>query len=300
MPADARGSKEDMVTVLCQGPRKVITAPRFHVPEGACDCHAHIIGPVSRFPFVEPRSFTPPEAPVSDYAPMLKTLGIARNVIVQPSVYGTDNSCTLAALIELGLDRARGIAAIEQSVSISELRELNAAGFNGARFITMAKGGAPIEQLEGVAKKIAPLGWHIEMFVPTNAWPDLYPKVRDLPVPVVLDHMANIPPDRKTNDPALTAVMKLLETGRFWIKLCGYRVSLSGYPYADVAPVARRFVQHALERCVWGTDWPHTNVEGHMPDDGELLTLLNEWVPDEAALHRILVQNPAELYGFGG
>jgi predicted TIM-barrel fold metal-dependent hydrolase len=160
---------------------------------------------------------------------------------------------------------ARGIAAIEQSVSTSELRELNAAGFNGARFITMAKGGTPIEHLAGVAKKIGPLGWHIEMFVPTNAWPDLYGKLRDLPVPVVLDHMANITPDRRADDPALTAVMKLLETGRFWVKLCGYRVSLSGYPYADVAPVARRFVQHALERCVWGTDWPHTNNEGHMP-----------------------------------
>lgn len=289
-----------MVSALCQAPRKVITAPRFAVPKNACDCHAHIIGPVSRFPFVEPRSFTPPEAPVSDYAPMLKTLGIARNVIVQPSVYGTDNSCTLAALIELGLDRARGIAAVEQSVSMSELRELNAAGFNGARFITMAKGGTPIEQLEGVAKKIAPLGWHIELFVPANAWPDLYSKLRELPVPVVLDHMANITPDRKADDPTLTAVMKLLETGRFWVKLCGYRVSLSGYPYADVTPVARRFVQHALERCVWGTDWPHTNIEGHMPDDGELVTLLSEWVSDEAALHRILVQNPAELYGFGG
>lgn len=288
------------MTALCQSPRKDITAPRFGVPKGACDCHAHIIGPMPRFAFVEPRSFTPPDALVPDYLAVLSTLGIERMVIVQPSVYGTDNSRTLAALIELGLHRARGIAMVEESVGMSELRELDAAGFKGARFITMAKGGAPIEHLEGVAKKIAPLGWHIEMFVPTNAWPELYQKVHDLPTPVVLDHMGHITPDRKGDDPAFTAVMKLLETGRCWVKLCGYRVSLSGHPYADVASVARRFVEHALERCVWGSDWPHTNVEGHMPDDGELLNLLSDWVPNRTAFRRILVENPAELYGFAG
>ena len=291
-------AKESDVTKLCQGPRKIITAPRFEVPKNACDCHAHIIGPTTRFPFVESRSFTPPDALVQDYQSMLGTLGIERGVIVQPSVYGTDNSCTLAALIALGLDRARGIAAIDESISMAELRELDAAGFKGARFITMAKGGARIEHLQGVGKKIAPLGWHIEMFVPTDAWPELYPKVRDLPVPVVFDHLANLTPDRGPDDPAVTAVMKLLATGRCWVKLCGYRVSLSGYPYADVAPIAQRFVQRALERCVWGSDWPHTSIEGHMPDDGELLTLLHEWVPDAAKLRRILVDNPAELYAF--
>lgn len=287
------------MTVLCQGPRKIITAPGWELPKSACDCHAHIIGPGGRFPLVESRSFTPPNALVPEYLSMLGTLGMERMVIVQPSVYGTDNSRTLAALMELGLHRARGIAMVEESVGMSELRELDAAGFKGARFITMAKGGAPIEHLEGVAKKIAPLGWHIEMFVPTNAWPELYQKVHDLPTPVVLDHMGHITPDRKADDPALTAVMKLLETGRCWVKLCGYRVSRTGYPYPDVAPVAQRFVTHALERCVWGSDWPHTNVEGHMPDDGELLALLGEWVPDATALRRILVQNPVDLYGFG-
>jgi predicted TIM-barrel fold metal-dependent hydrolase/ketosteroid isomerase-like protein len=282
----------------CQGPRKIVTGPGFAAPRGACDCHAHIIGPEARFPFVEPRSFTPPDALVPEYRSMLGTLGIERNVVVQPSVYGTDNSRTLRAVIELGPDRARGIASVEESVSLAELRELDAAGFKGARFITMARGGAPIEHLQGVARKIAPLGWHIEMFVPTDAWPELYSRVRDLPTPVVFDHMAHITPDRKAEDPALIAVMKLLETGRCWVKLCGYRVSLAGYPYADVAPVAQRFVRHALERCVWGTDWPHTKVEGHMPDDGELLTLLADWVPEASARDRILVQNPEALYGF--
>lgn len=288
------------MTALCQGPRKVITAPGFDVPEGACDCHAQIIGPAPRFAFVEPRSFTPPDALVPDYLSVLGVLGIERMVIVQPSVYGTDNSRTLAALVELGADRARGIAMVDESVSASELRELDAAGFRGARFITTAKGGPPLEHLGGVAKKIAPLGWHIEMYVRTDEWPGLYEKLVDLPTPIVLDHMGHITPDRTADDPALTAVMKLLETGRCWVKLCGYHVSRSGYPYNDVAPVARRFVEHALERCIWGSDWPHTNIAGHMPDDGELLTQLSEWVPEEASLHRILVQNPAELYGFGG
>lgn len=288
------------MTKLCQGPRKVVTAPGFDVPKAATDCHAHIIGPASRFPFVESRSFTPPEAPAPEYRAMLRTLGLERMVIVQPSVYGTDNSCTLAALIELGLDRARGIAMVEEAVGLSELRELSAAGFTGARFITMAKGGPPIEHLQGVAKKIAPLGWHLEMFVPTDAWPALYPIVRDLPVAVVLDHMGHLTPDRAADDPAVTAVMRLLDTGRCWVKLCGYRVSRAGYPYADVTPLAQRFVASAVERCVWGSDWPHTSVDGHMPDDGELLTLLREWVPDAKALRRILVDNPADLYGFGG
>jgi predicted TIM-barrel fold metal-dependent hydrolase/ketosteroid isomerase-like protein len=286
------------VSELCQGPRNTVSAPGFAVPKQACDCHAHIIGPEARFPFVEPRSFTPPDALVPQYRAMLATLGLDRNVVIQPSVYGTDNSRTLRAVLELGADRARGIAIIEESISLAELRELDAAGFKGARFITVSKGGVPVDHLEGVARKIAPLGWHIEMFVPTEAWPELYPKLRNLPTPVVFDHMAHLTPDRKADDPAVVAVMKLVETGRFWVKLCGYRVSLAGYPYADVAPVAQRFVKHAPERCVWGTDWPHTKVEGHMPDDGELLTLLADWVPEVEARERILVRNPEELYGF--
>lgn len=286
------------MTALCQGPRKNVSAPLFDVPKGACDCHAQIIGPAARFPFVDSRSFTPPDALVSDYQAVLAVLGIERTVIAQPSVYGTDNSRTRAAVIELGLDRARAIAMLDESVSASELRELDTAGFRGVRFVTTAKGGPSIEHLQGVAEKIAPLGWHVEMYVHTDEWPHLYPKVLGLPTPVVLSHMGHITPDRTAEDHALIAVMRLLDTGRCWMKLCGYHVSLAGYPYDDVNPMARLFVQHACERCLWASDWPHTNLEGHMPDDGELLTQLTEWVPDEASLRRVLVQNPAELYGF--
>jgi len=281
----------------CQGPRESGRPPRFSVPARACDCHSHILGPTDRYPYVPTRSFTPPDALPDAYLKMLGTLGIERMVVVQPSVYGSDNRRTADAVAELGIARARGVAMVDEAIALAELQRLDDAGIRAARFITTAGGGPSLDNLRGVARKVAEVGWHIEMYVPVQVWPDLLPIIETLPVSVVFDHMGGLKADVDQNDPTLRAILRLLATGRHWVKLCGYRNSV-GHPYADVAPLARRFIAEAPDRCVWGTDWPHTAIKGYMPDDGELLDLLADWAPDAETRRKILVDNPAALYRF--
>jgi predicted TIM-barrel fold metal-dependent hydrolase len=278
--------------------RKAIRTPAFRAPKDSCDCHAHIFGTEPEFPFEAERSYTPPEASQADYLKMLATIGFQRMVIVQPSVYGFDNSCTIGAIVRFGIHRARAIVQVPVDASANHLRELHAAGARGVRFITVAKGGAVLDDLQAIATKIAPLGWHLQMYLPPETWQDLVPVLARLPVPVVIDHMGQVMADRPPDDAGARTILRLLESERFWVKLSGYRVSAAGYPYADVAPWARRLVDAAPDRCVWGTDWPHPNLQNHMPDDGELVDLLAEWVPGDAQRRAILVDNPARLYGF--
>ena len=283
---------------LCQPPRAVIHAPKLRVPPKSCDCHAHVLGPPDRFPYVPDRSYTPPDALPGSYLAMLATLGIERMVVVQASCYGEDNRRTAAAVRELGLHRARGVAMVGANVTERELQALHDDGIRATRFITTAKGGPSTEQLPDVAARVAPFGWHIEMYVPTSAWPTLLPVIERLAVPVVFDHMGGMMASTPPQDPIFRRILALLESGRCWTKLTGYRPSVAGPPYADVLPLARRFIERALDRCVWGTDWPHTNIEGYMPDDGDLLDQLGDWAPDARELKKILVDNPATLYRF--
>jgi predicted TIM-barrel fold metal-dependent hydrolase len=282
----------------CQPPRSVIRPPQLRVPALSCDCHAHILGPPSRFPYVVDRSYTPPDALPEDYLRMLGTLGFERMVVVQASCYGEDNRRAVAAVAELGVHRARGVAMVGASVTDGELQALDDAGIRATRFITTARGGPSLDQLPDVASKVARFGWHIEMYVPPAIWPDILPVVERLPVPVVFDHMGGMMADTPFDDPMFRRILRLLESGRCWTKLTGYRPSVTGHPYADVMPLARLFIERAPDRCVWGTDWPHTNLEGTMPDDGDLLDQLGEWVPDPALRTKILVDNPGALYRF--
>jgi len=244
------------------------------------------------------RSYTPPDALPEDYLRMLGTLGIERMVVVQASCYGEDNRRTAAAVRELGLQRARGVAMVGASITEAELQALDDTGIRATRFITTAKGGPSLEQLPAVASKVAPFRWHIEMYLPPAIWPDVLPIVERLPVPVVFDHMGGMMADTSIADPIFRRILWLLESGRCWTKLTGYRPSVAGPPYTDVMPLARHFIEHAQDRCVWGTDWPHTNIEGYMPDDGDLLDQLGEWTADPGVRKKILVDNPATLYGF--
>jgi predicted TIM-barrel fold metal-dependent hydrolase len=273
-------------------------SPKIVAPRLACDCHMHIFGPQSEYPYTSQRSFTPHDAPAAEYRRVMETLGLERAVVVQASVYGSDNRRTADAVAELGLERARGIAMVDAAVSPSTLRNLHDCGIRGTRFITTVKGGPSLDNLPDVTKKIAEFGWHVEMYVPRNLWRDLLPRVAALPVPVVFDHMGGHLADVDENDPDLQGMLRLLESGRCWVKLCGYRASCAGHPYADVEPLAKRFIRHAPERCVWGTDWPHTTLSDHMPDDGDLMDLLVDWAPDPDIRHKILVDSPALLYGF--
>ncbi|MGH7044351.1 MAG: amidohydrolase family protein [Acetobacteraceae bacterium] len=286
---------EEPRTNLCTSSRFVTTPPKVREPSLACDCHAHVLGPADRYPYVADRSFTPPDALEDAYLRMLSTLGIECMVIVR----GTDNSRVTAAVTALGPHRACGVAMVGPDVAAEALRELDAHGIRATRFITTAKGGPGLDSLPEVARKVAPYGWHIEMYVPPAVWPDLLPIIDRLPVPVMFDHMAALCAGVEPNDPVLLDILRKLESGRHWVKLCGDRASVAGYVCADVAPPASLFLRHAPERCVWGTDWPHTNIAEHMPDDGELLDLLTGWTSGPAVRQQILVDNPAMLYRLG-
>ncbi len=282
----------------CQGPRTVTSKPHFEVPPLACDCHMHIIGPVSRFPYTPKRSYTPVDCLPSDYLRMAASLGVERMVIVQPSVYGGDNSRTMTAVAEFGLHRARAVAMVDETVTDRTLRELADGGCKGIRFMAVSPGGPTLDHLNGVAKKIAPFGLHIEICFPYQQWPEMLPVIGKLPVPVALDHLGLLPIDIPADHPTMRGILNLMEAGRCWVKLGPHRVSRTGPPFADVAPLATRFIKHALERCIWGSDWPHTSTVGYMPDDGEMLDVLPTWAPDATSRHKILVENPAVLYGF--
>lgn len=279
-------------------PLQKISKPAFAVPKLSCDCHAHILGPTDRFPLAATRSYDPALTPPPVYLRMLGQLGIERMVVVQASCYGADNRRVVAALDEIGRHRARGVAIVTDTTPEAELKALTDSGVRAARFITTAQGGPTLDKLPAVARRVAPFGWHAEVYV--KNWGALLPLVQDLPIPVVFDHLAGVSADAPADNEVLTAALRLIDRGKAWVKLSGSRNTLTGPPYTDVAKLAQRFVKHAPERCVWGSDWPHVHLEGRpMPDDGVLLNLLQDWAPDEAMRKRILVDNPAKLYEFG-
>jgi predicted TIM-barrel fold metal-dependent hydrolase len=271
--------------------------PKVRAPAKSCDCHFYIFGPPARYKLAATRGYTPAPALVPQYRAMIDTLGIERMVIVHPSVYGTDNSCSLDAMAALG-ERCRMVAVVDAFVTDAQLKQMHAAGVRGVRFNLISLGGPSRNALEAIARRIAPLGWHVQVYVQGKQLAELTPILEKLPVPVVVDHMGQIMTAWGLNHPSLRALRKLIDSGRGWVKLCGYRCSSAGHPYADVTPLARALIGSAAERCVWGSDWPHPNISGAMPDDGALLDLLGAWAPSEAIRHKILVENPAALYGF--
>ncbi len=281
----------------CQAPRASIAPPKLKAPAGSTDCHFHIFGPHARYPLSPGRSYTPPEALIAQYLALAGTLGIERMVVVQPSVYGTDNRCTLDAIAEFGKERARAVVVIDEQVTPHRLRQMHEAGARGARFNAVSGNGTPLEQLQTLARRIAPLGWHVQLYVHGEQLAELAPALPGLGVPVVIDHMGGVSAEKGVNHPEFRTLLRLLEGGRAWVKLCGYRSSAAGYPFSDVEPMAKALIAVAPERCLWGTDWPHPSYMRTMPDDGELLDLLGVWAPETALQRRILAENPVTLYG---
>lgn len=282
-------------------PPKSASPPRQKAPTGSIDCHFHIFGSVEKYPLKPERGYTPsPEAHLDTYVTMAQTLGLDRMVIVNPTPYGTDHSCTIDCLKKFGPARAKGVAVINDTFTEKDTAHLAANGFCAARVNSVNTNSTPVSQIEWVAKRIAPLGWHLELYVEGRELPDLADIILSLPVSaVVIDHMGRIPTDRGMDCPEFKTLLRLLNSGKCWIKLCGYRSSVQGPPYADLLAPARKIIETAPERCVWGTDWPHPRRSGELlPDDGKLLDLLYDWAPNAQDLHRILVENPARLYGF--
>jgi predicted TIM-barrel fold metal-dependent hydrolase len=284
---------------LCQGPDPKPHPPGFALPPGATDCHAHVIGPFPLFGLQEDRSYTPPEAPLAAYRALLDTLGLERGVVVQPSVFGTDNACTLDALAK-HRNRLRGIAVVDPTVSDETLERMDGNGIRGIRFNMLFRGGVDLDHLEGLARRIERFGWHIQLLIDCRTLPALAPKLARLPVDIVIDHMGHMPASTGIDHPGFRQLLKLVRDGRTWVKLSGAnRTSSAGPPYHDTIPFAQALVDADPTRLVWGSDWPHVAIPGPMANDGDLLDLLRLWVPDERQRHLVLVENPARLYGFG-
>lgn len=280
------------------GPVPTPRKPSLRLPSGAVDCHAHVFGPYDRFPLTLPRSYSPPEASLDQYEALLATMGFDRGVLVQPSVHGTDNRSMVDAL-RRAPDRLRGVAVVDPAVGDAELDDLHAAGVRGVRVNVLFAGGTDLAQTEKLAARIAPRGWHVQLLVDLGTMPDFASRFGDFPCPVVVDHMGHVGPSRAAGSPGFQGLLDLLRKGTAWVKLSGaYRVTETGPPFADVAPVARDLIAANPAQCVFATDWPHPALKWPMPDDGDLVDLFAAWEPDEARRRAIFVDNPERLYGF--
>jgi len=282
-------------------------------PAQACDCHVHVIGPKNRFPLSRERTYTPPDATLDQLVAMLARLSLDRVVLVQPSVYGTDNSCLLDALDALS-GRARGVAAVAPDITGSALDELHRRGVRGLRVNVASFAGESADKvrarLAAAAALCARNGWHVQTFLPAAAIPPLAATLRELAVPAVIDHFGLVTPQAVDSE-AAGQLVRLLGTGRVWVKLsAAYRIAEDP---ADprIGPLARRFADANPERVVWGSDWPHTPAHGHdlVATDAEqpyrhldtraLLDLVRSWFEDDTdRIAQLLARNPAELYRF--
>lgn len=271
--------------------------PKITVPLNATDCHHHIYD--SRYPIDASSALRPDDATIADYRLLQKRLGTTRNIIVQPSTYGVDNSLLVDALQEFGLANTRGIAVVNDAVTEAELARLDRAGVRGIRFNLSQPGSAnSLDMLLPLAARIQPLGWHVQVVAKADQIYEASSLWQQLPCPVVFDHLGHV---MRVDHPAFAVIAGLLRQGKGWVKLSGaYILSKTGGPaYGDRREVARGFVEIAPEQLLWGSDWPHpTKKNDQKPDDAVLLDLLAEWAPDEAVRNRILVDNPARLYGF--
>jgi 2-pyrone-4,6-dicarboxylate lactonase len=289
---------------VCAGPDPNPRKPRLTLPPRACDTHAHIMGPKARYAYSPARIYTPPDCLLPDYLKMLATLGVERAVLVQPSVYGTDNTVMLEAIQAAG-NRFRGVAVVAEDIADSGLKRLDAAGVRGVRVnivdVKDRKAGTlPMDALKALARRVAPLGWHMEFLMHADEFPDLDRAFAGFPVAIVLGHLGYMTTDKGLANAGFQALLRLMKAGRAWVKLTGpSRITTTGgLPYADVAPYARALIEANPERVLWGTDWPHVIIRTPMPNDGDLVDLLSDWIPDARAREQVLVRNPARLYGF--
>ncbi|MBU9618582.1 amidohydrolase family protein [Burkholderia multivorans] len=274
--------------------------PVLRLPANSCDAHCHVFGPFDRYPLPDDRSFDPSAAPESKLRQLHDHLGFSRAVIVQSQGHGFDHRPLLDALRDGG-GRYKGVALVRPGDPDEVLERYDASGVCGARFNFLAHlGGRPdLDAVRTVAARIRPLGWHLAIHVSGQDIVEFSAFIRSLDMPVVIDHMARVDIDEGPDGPSVRALRALLDTGNVWVKLSGAdRMSKAGAPFEDTLPVARRLAEHAPERVLWGSDWPHVNLSHPMPDDGDLVDLIAQIVPDERRRIQMLVDNPARFFGF--
>lgn len=286
----------------CTGFHPNPSKPIYPFPAGSCDTHAHICGPEASVLYHPDRIYTPPDALLPDFEKMLKTLGIERMVLVQPSIYGQDNSVMLKAMSETSFP-ARGVAVVPIDIEQAQLEDLHQAGIRGVRFnlvdVKNPKAGLPLAELTAFAHRIKDMGWHVEFLVHVDDYSDLYTLFRDFPTEIVIGHFGYFRVGCALDHPGFNGLLRLAELGRCWVKLSGaYRVSAEELPYADIDPFAEALVKRAPHRLLWGSDWPHVMVKTKMPDDGHLADVFARYASGEELRQQILVHNPAKLYQF--
>jgi len=282
-------------------PDTQLRAPKRALPPGTIDCHAHIFDRPERYPLAGARKYSPPLCTREAWLALHASLGVARGVQVHGSPYGFDNSITLDFLREHGA-RFRGVAAIRPDVGEAELKRLDAAGFRAARLMDQFATGATTADLEAIARRIAPYGWHIEINISKSAdWAELEPRLMRCPVPVVFDHLGRPRGAEGIDSPGFRAIRRMLtKRDDFWTKVSSfYRLSDAGPPrYDDMRPFVQAVLADRPDRCVWGTNWPHPGITRNMPNDAELLDLLESWLPNEAVRTPLFSGNAARLYRF--
>ncbi|HLJ00812.1 MAG TPA: amidohydrolase family protein, partial [Bradyrhizobium sp.] len=285
------------------GPSK----PRFKVPDGAVDAHCHVFGPPSRFPYAATRKYTPCDASKEQLFALRDHLGFARNVIVQATCHGADNSALIDAL-KNSRGMARGVATVRRDITNAELQALHAAGVRGVRFnfIKRLVDFTPKDELMEIAGRIARLGWHVVIYFEAADLPELMEFFTALPTIVVIDHMGRPDVTKPVDGPEFTLFIDVMQRHtNVWSKVsCPERLSVSGppalngeaHPYRDVVGFAKRIVETFPDRVLWGTDWPHPNLKGHMPDDGLLVDFIAHIAATPKLQRKLLVENPMRLY----
>jgi predicted TIM-barrel fold metal-dependent hydrolase len=284
----------------CRPPLDPPSAPRRRLPEGAWDTHCHVFGPAGRFPYAEGRSYTPPDAPYEKMAALHALVGARHAVIVQANCHGYDHAALLDAIARSG-GRYRGVALLPPDVDAATIQALHAGGVRGARFNFVPHLGAPPspEVFDRIVSMIAPLGWHVCLHVDGAMIGELLPRLAGLPVPFVVDHMGRIRARDGLDAPAFQALLGLADVPGAWVKVSGIdRISSGKRPFHEGIPFIRALVEALPDRTLWGTDWPHPNVAGDMPDDGEVVDAFFEACPDPDMQRKVLIENPARLYGF--
>jgi D-galactarolactone isomerase len=279
-------------------------SPKLKAPANACDCHMHIYDE-AKFPPARPgpQSRMQSNASVAEYRLLQKRNGTTRTVIVTPAAYVTDNRVTLDGIEQLGRANTRGVAVLHPTVTDAELKVLADGGIKGIRFTVFDPKSAAvsIDMIAPLAKRVADLGWHLQIHMRGDQIVENAALLEGLPTPVVFDHLGRLPQPKPLDHPAYTVIRRMIDKGRTWMKLAGaYMDTNVGAPtYADKVAVAQAYIKAAPERVVWGSDWPHpTEKPGEKPNDATLFDLLSDWAPDEATRQRILVSNPETLYGF--
>ncbi|HEY5896829.1 MAG TPA: amidohydrolase family protein [Burkholderiales bacterium] len=276
-----------------------LRAPRRALPAGTVDCHAHIFDRFDRYPFASGRKYSPPLCTREAWIALHVSLGIARGVQVNATPYGFDNTIT-EHFLEEHPGRFAGVATIRPDIAEADLQRLSKAGFRAARLMDQFPNGATTAMLEDIAQRVAPLGWHIEINIADSKdWVGLEPRLRRCPVPLVFDHLGRPRGGEGVDAPGFKVIRRLLtERDDCWTKVSSfYRLSDTGAPgFADMRPFVQAVLNDRPDRCVWGTNWPHPGMAAYMPNDADLLDLLETWIPRESMREPLFASNAARLY----